>query len=123
MSRADECRCDEACLLLDRDTLAAQVELILTGGPRAAGALARLLDELREAVEGGPQDIGRAHHTLVAAIGLAYLHSQEHAAALALYRLSLEGHLQVEDEPARLIGAALSRSRAPKKAVGRRARK
>lgn len=49
---------------------------------------------------------------LSAAVEISYLHSQAHAAAVKLYRLSVEGQLKVEDEPVRLIDAAIKRSTA-----------
>ena len=49
---------------------------------------------------------------LAAAIELTFTHSRAHAAALRLYLLSQEGQLKVEDEPVRLINAAIERSTA-----------
>lgn len=89
--------------------MARSVELILADGPGAADALARLLDEFRYAIDGGLRGVEAARRGLVTAIELAYLRTGEHAAALRLYRLALEGRLRVEDEPARLLGAAIER--------------
>ena len=108
MSGADEPH-DAECLLFEREDLARSVELILAGGPGAADALARLLDEFRYAIDGGLGGIEAARRGLATAIELAYLRTGEHAAALRLYRLALEGRLLVEDEPARLLGAAIER--------------
>ena len=43
---------------------------------------------------------------------MTFTHSRAHAAALSLYVLSMEGRLKVEDEPVRLIEAAIKRSTA-----------
>jgi hypothetical protein len=40
---------------------------------------------------------------------LTFAHSRAHAAALRLYLLAQEGQLRAEDEPVRLIGAAIER--------------
>src|SRR3712207_4216205 len=96
-------------LMFGREDLARSVELILAGGPDAAAALARLLDEFRDAIDGGLRGVEAARRGLVTAIELAYLRTGEHAAALRLYRLSLEGRLLAADEPARLLGAAIER--------------
>lgn len=68
--------------------------------------------ELRQAIDGGLQGINRTRNTLAVAVELAYLHSNSHVAALKLYTLSQEGELKVEDEPIRLISAAIGRSTA-----------
>lgn len=100
---------EQECLLFEREDLARSVELILAGGPEGADALARLLDEFRYAIDGGWRGVEAARRGLVTAVELAYLRTGAHAAALGLYRLSLEGRLRVEDEPARLLGAAVGR--------------
>lgn len=96
-------------MMFEREDLARSVESILAGGPEGADALARLLDEFRDAIDGGRRGVEAARRGLVTAVELAYLRTGEHAAALRLYRLSLEGRLRAEDEPARLLGAAVAR--------------
>lgn len=84
--------------------------MILTGDPHAPDILARLLDSLRQAIDGGLSGINEAREALSAAVEISYLHSQAHTSAVKLYRLSVEGRLRVEDEPVRLIEAAIKRS-------------
>jgi hypothetical protein len=59
------------------------------------------------------EGINRARETLAAAVELTFTHSRAHAAALRLYLLSQEGQLKVEDEPVRLITAAIERGARP----------
>jgi hypothetical protein len=108
-----ERRCEDEPTLFDRDDLAASLELILSDDARAADALARLLDKFRHALDGGLCGINEARAGLVAAVELVYLRTGAHASALSLYHLSLEGRLKVEDEPTRLIDAAIDRSALP----------
>jgi hypothetical protein len=105
-------RYDEENLLIDRETLAQNIETILSGDAGAADALAGLFVELRQAIEGGLAGIVGARETLAMGVELAYLHSRAHASAVALYRLSQEGQLRVEDEPLRLTDAAIARTAA-----------
>lgn len=111
MSIANERPPDDENLLINREDLAADIEFILSGDAHAPEVLARLLLFLHRAIEGGRGGIERASETLAAAAELTFAHSRAHAAACKLYRLSLEGHLKVEDEPLRLIEAAIGRRR------------
>jgi len=101
---------DDENLLFEREELAADLELILSGDPSAADKLARLFDSLRQAMDNGLHGINEARRVLLTAIELAYLYTDAHASALRLYRLSLAGHLKVKDEPVRLINTAIGRS-------------
>src|SRR2546423_6227974 len=109
---------DEENLLFTREELASDIASILKGDEHSPEALAHLFIILREAVAGGLEGINRTSSTLAAAVELTFTHSRAHAAALRLYLLSQEGQLKVEDEPVRLINAAIERSTA-----GARARK
>ncbi|MCA1613965.1 MAG: hypothetical protein LC800_07410 [Acidobacteria bacterium] len=115
-------RYDEENLLIDRETLARNIEVILSGDPCAADKLAGLFVELRQAIEGGLRGINRTRETLSLGVELAYLHSRAHASAVTLYRLSQEGQLRVEDEPLSLTDAAIARTTA-RSAKGARARR
>jgi hypothetical protein len=105
-------RCDEERPLFEREDLVLSIGLILKGDAQAADVLARLFEELRQAIEGGLRGINEAREALAAGVEICYLHSEAHAVAVKLYRLSVEGHLRVEDEPVSLIGAAVERSTA-----------
>ena len=111
MCEADGCRCEGAAPLFEREDLAASLDLPLSDDPDAADALARLFDSFRQAMDSGLQGINETRRALLISVELAYLHSSAHASALKLYRLSLEGHLKVRDEPVRLINAAIGRRR------------
>ena len=110
MREAGGCSAEDDAPLFDRDDLAADIGSILSGEPDAADALARLFDSLRQAIDSGLSGINQTREVLLTAVELAYLHSGAHASALRLYRLSLAGHLKVQDEPVRLINAAIARS-------------
>lgn len=109
MCEADDVHGGGESLLFEREDLSTSIELILGGGAEGADALARLLDTFRYAIDGGLRGVGAAREGLSAAVELAYLRTGAHAAAVRLYRLSLEGRLRVEDEPGRLLGAAIGR--------------
>jgi hypothetical protein len=117
-----ESRCVGEPPLFEREDLASSLDVILSGDVRAADELARLLDSLRYALDGGLRGINEARAALVAAVELVYLRTGAHASALSLYRLSLEGRLKVEDEPTRLISAAVGRSTGGVRAARPRAR-
>lgn len=112
MCAADDCRCGEENLLFRREELASDIASILRGDAHSAEALAHLFIILREAIAGGLEGMNRARDTLAAGVELTFRHSGAHAAALNLYVLSVEGQLKVEDEPVRLIDAAIKRNRA-----------
>ena len=122
MCEAEDVRGSGESLLFDREDLSASIELILGGGPEAADALARLLDTFKYAIDGGLRGVGAAREGLLTAVELAYLHTSTHEAAVKLYRLSLEGRLRVEDEPGRLLGAAIGRRTAGARELAARER-
>lgn len=109
MSAAKGCGCGEGRVLFEREDLVLSISSILGGGVQAADVLARLFDEFRQAIEGGLCGINETREALAAAVEICYLHSEAHAEAVRLYRLAVEGHLRAEDEPVRLIGAAVER--------------
>lgn len=119
MREVDDCRDDGAAPLFDRDELAAAISSILSGDPDAADVLARLFDSWRHAIDSGLVGINQTREALLTAVELAYLHTGAHAAAVRLYRLSLAGHLKVQDEPVRLINAAIGRSKRSVRAASR----
>lgn len=111
MSRsANESLCAEENLLFTRDELASDIASILKGDEYSAEALAHLFINFREAIAGGLEGIRRTSEMLGVAVELTFAHSRAHAAALRLYLLAQEGRLKAEDEPVRLIGAAIERS-------------
>jgi len=110
MSIAEDFPDHEVKLLFEREELATDLELILSGDPSAADKLARLFDSLCQAMDSGLQGINEVRRVLLTVIELTYLHTGAHVSALRLYRLSLAGHLKVNDEPVRLINAAIGRS-------------
>jgi len=110
VSLADGSDCAEENLLFAREELASDIASILKGDEYSAEALAHLFIILRGAMAGGLEGINRASETLGAAVELTFAHSRAHGAALRLYLLAQEGRLKAEDEPVRLIGAAIERS-------------
>lgn len=125
MSTAKECPRGEGRPLFERGDLELWIGLILGGDASGADVLARLFESLRQALEGGLRGMCETREALAEAVEVCYLHSEAHAEAVKLYRLAVEGHLRVEDEPVRLIGAAVERGAAMARAskdVGRRRR-
>ena len=80
--------------------------------PATADDLARSLFVLKTTIDSGPDGAQTASDALLASIETAYLHTDVHRAALNLYLLSLTGQLKPEDEPLRLINAAIQRGTA-----------
>jgi len=106
----DDRASEDENLLFTREELASDIASILSGDAYSAEALAHLFIIFREAIAGGLEGISRTRETLAAAVELTFAHSRAHAAALRLYLLSQEGQLKAEDEPVRLIAAAIERS-------------
>jgi hypothetical protein len=92
-----------------REDLKGLIDAILEG-PHSAISLGHLLLALRTSIDSGLAGINHARNALSDAIDFVYLHSPEHAAALTLYRRYVAGDLLVNDEPLRLINAAMERS-------------
>ena len=113
---ADEPSRAEENLLFPREELASDIASILKGNAHSPEALAHLFIIFRQAIADGLEGINRTSDTLAAAVELTFIHSRAHAAALRLYLLSQEGQLRVEDEPVRLISAAIERSTASARA-------
>jgi hypothetical protein len=101
--------CPNKNLLADDLTWRAILEPSLCNDSAGIEALARLLFTLKRAIDSGPEGAMRASRTLLNGIELVYLHTNAHKAALKLYVLSLEGDLKPQDEPLRLINAAIER--------------
>jgi hypothetical protein len=97
-------------LLADGETWAAILEPALCQDADVVDVLARLLFTIKKAIDIDPDGVIRAGQTLQNGIELAYLHTNAHKAALKLYVLSLEGNLHPQDEPLRLINAAIERA-------------
>lgn len=108
----DDHASEDENLLFSREELASDIASILKGDADSPEALAHLLIAFRQAIAGGLEGSNRTSDTLAAAVELTFTHSRAHAAALRLYLLSQEGRLRVEDEPVRLINAAIERSTA-----------
>lgn len=86
---------------------------------KTADSIARALFILKEAIDDGPDGAREASDTLLANIESAYLHTEEHRAALKLYLLSLTGRLKPQDEPLRLINGAIERGAAQVRLAGK----
>lgn len=96
----------------DREGLELTIDLVLNADEHAPHFLGQLFTSFRQAIDSGLQGINETRNALVEAIDLIYLHSPEHAAAINLYRLHLEGELKPDDEPLDLIDAAIKRTTA-----------
>jgi hypothetical protein len=101
---------DSQNLLADDETWTAILEPDLCRNSVAVETLARLLFEIKKAISSGPEGIIQASNTLQNGIEQIYLHTDEHKAALKLFLVSLDGNLKPQDEPLRLVNAALARA-------------
>lgn len=111
MSVADELPEDDEKLIFDQEWLASSIESILKGDEDAPETMARVFISFRDAIRGGLRGMNQLDEALLATIEIIYLQSRAHVAALKLYVLAQEGHVRVEDEPLRVLGAAIARSR------------
>jgi hypothetical protein len=103
-------KCPSEHLLADDETWTAILEPALCQDATAVDVLARLLFRIKKAIETDPEGVARASQTLQSGIEQLYLHTHAHQAAIKLYVLSLEGDLHPQDEPLRLINAAIARA-------------
>lgn len=104
-------KCESKTMLADEDTWRAILEPSLCEDSAAVEILARLLLTLKKAIDSGPEGAMRASRTLLRGVELVYLYTDTHRAARDLYVLSLTGNLKPQDEPLRLINAAIERVR------------
>ncbi len=109
-STADTATSDEGRILFEREDLALTIDLILAGDKDAPLLLGQLFVRFRQAIDSGLYGINQTRQALANSIELIYLHSPVHQAALNLYRLSIEGQLNVQDEPLEVINAAIQRT-------------
>lgn len=101
---------DEESAYFDREGLELTIDLVLSADEHAPHFLGQLFTSFRQAIDSGLQGIIETRKALAEAIDLIYLHSPEHAAALDLYRLHIEGELKPDDEPLDLLNAAIKRT-------------
>jgi hypothetical protein len=111
MGLADELPDDDAKMIVDQEWLASSVESILKGDSDAPETLARMFISFRYAIKRGLCGLNQLDEALRETIETIYLQSSAHAAALELYVLAQEGQVRVEDEPLKVLGAAIERSR------------
>jgi hypothetical protein len=104
-------RCSEETQLTDDTTWHTILEPALCQNPAVVECLAQLLFTIKKAIDSGTEGVIQASQTLSHGIELIYPYTDAHKAALDLYVLSLEGNLKPQDEPLRLIKAALERGR------------
>jgi hypothetical protein len=97
--------------IADCETWINIIEPELSKDPDAVESLARLLFIIKEEINSGPKGVVRASQILSDGIGVMYLYTNSHKAALKLYVLSLAGTLKPQDEPLNLINAAIERGR------------
>jgi hypothetical protein len=96
----------------DREGLELTIDLVLNADEHAPHFLGQLFTSFGQAIDSGLRGINETRAALAEAIDLIYLHSPEHAAAIDLYRLHLEGELKPNDEPLEMINAAISHTTA-----------
>ena len=101
---------NEGKAYFDREGLELTIDLVLNADEHAPHFLGQLFTSFRQAIDSGLHGINETRKALAEAIDLIYLHSPEHAAAINLYRLHLEGELKPDDEPLDLINAAINRT-------------
>ena len=113
---------DSDDIALDRETWEICFHDLLEKSPEFAERLARILFWLRYAVQNGPEGIAEADRSLTEGIKFAYLYTDAHRMAFELFLLYIDGHLEVPDEPKRLIGEAVARGAANAKKFRKRDR-
>lgn len=101
---------NKATAYFDREGLKLTIDLVLNADKHAPHFLGQLFTSFRQAIDSGLHGINETRRALAEAIDLIYMHSPEHAAAINLYRLHLQGELKPADEPLDMINAAIDRT-------------
>jgi hypothetical protein len=83
----------------DREGLELTIDLVLNADEHAPHFLGQLFTGFRQAIDSGLHGINETRNVLAEAIEMIYLHSPEHAAAIDLYRLHLEGERKPTTNP------------------------
>jgi hypothetical protein len=100
---------DSDNIAVGRETWEIVFQDVLEKSPEFAEGLARVLFSLRRVIERGPEGVAESGNSLREGIEFAYLYTDAHRAALELFLLYIGGHLEVPDEPHRLIVEAVAR--------------
>lgn len=101
---------DEEIACCNHESLELTIDLVRNADEHAPHFLGQLFTSFRQAIDSGLQGINETRKALAEAIDLIYLYSPEHAAAINLYRLHLEGELRPDDEPLAIINGAIHRT-------------
>jgi len=113
---------DSDNIAVDRETWEICFREVLEKSPELAERLARILFWLRDAVQNGPEGVAEASNSLTEGIEFAYLYTDAHRIAFKLFLFYIDGHLELPDEPKRLIGEAVARGAANAKKFRKRDR-
>lgn len=100
----------EAEALYDEEDWIVVLGPCLSADPTTAEGLARILFELRQAINRGPDGVLLASNTLQAGLRQLYLYTEAHQAAFALFETYLQGRLKPVDEPVELLRGAIKRA-------------
>jgi hypothetical protein len=122
MNGTDESQCEYQKLQAGDEAWDVILEHGCGNGSGHGEALAEMLFELKKATDGDPESRW-ASDTLLDGIRSAYLHTNAHKLAFDLYLLSLERHLNPQDEPEILLEAAIERGRKETKRAQARERR
>jgi len=102
---------NESELFFDEESWDSLLEPIIGKDSSSAESLAHLLFSLKESISQGPEGCLQAIATLECGLSRAYLYTQTHKLAYALYTLSLTGDLKPYHEPEHLIKGVLDKFR------------
>lgn len=96
-------------LLMPHEVWPSYFEDIFENSSEAAECILRVLFEILDAIQAGPEGVARAVNSLKDGIEYAYQYTEAHKLALKLYLLSMEGNLSPFDEPMQLLTLAIER--------------
>ncbi|MGH9762528.1 MAG: hypothetical protein ACREDR_44435 [Blastocatellia bacterium] len=96
-------------LLMDHGTWPSYFEEVFENFSDAAENMARVLYEILDAIQNGPEGIAKTINTLKDGIEYAYQFTEAHKLGLKLYLFYLDGKLEISDQPERVLSRAVER--------------
>ncbi|MGH9763828.1 MAG: hypothetical protein ACREAC_23600 [Blastocatellia bacterium] len=96
-------------LLMPHETWPSYFEEVFEQSPDAAEDVVRLLYEILDAIQSGPEGVAKTINSLKDGIEYAYQFTEAHKLGLKLYLLYMDGKLEPCDEPEHMLSRAVER--------------
>ncbi|HYL98118.1 MAG TPA: hypothetical protein VEZ90_04125 [Blastocatellia bacterium] len=109
MKRADPEQCDRDDTLYPSDMWADVFDNTIAADCGSVHLFAQMMLGIKQAIQAGPEGAARATNSLTDLINELFVYSATFKAARSLWILSLEGRITAENEPERILTAAIER--------------